>query len=89
MEAQLDKSTRRRTRIAGLKLELRGRINGATRSQKKTVQYGRQDQQHTQTQIEYATETIITKYGTLGLKVQSMREQKPEREKSIIKMSKI
>jgi len=74
MKGIVDKSIRNRNRITGLRMEINGRVNGAARRQKKVERYGRQQQQHTLSYIEYAQETIETKYGTVGLKVQCAKE---------------
>ncbi len=76
MKAIIDKSIRNKNRIAGLRMQISGRVNGSARSQKKVVIYGRQQQQHTQSLIDYAYTAIETKYGTIGLKVQTAQEPK-------------
>jgi ribosomal protein S3 len=65
-----------------------GRYNGATRSQKRVVIYGRQQQQHMHSQIEYAMTTIETKYGIMGLKVQRATTPKESIRKPRLRMSK-
>ena len=70
-------------------MELRGRVNGAARAQKKVVQYGHLFQQHTHSLIEYSAETMITKYGVLGLRVQCGKENKERAQYSPVRMGKI
>jgi len=53
MEGTVDRSILNSNRVTGLKMELRGRVNGVPRSQRKVVVYGRQNQQHTGAMIEY------------------------------------
>jgi ribosomal protein S3 len=78
MKAIIDLNQRTNVIVTGLRMQLSGRINGSSRSQKKVILYGRQQQQHIESVIEYAYERIETKFGTLGLKVQSTREPKTQ-----------
>lgn len=50
---------------------VKGRIRGMNRKRKKVEQYGKQNQQDRLSRIEYGAGVINTKYGTLGVKVQS------------------
>jgi len=75
----VDKKQYPNTRIGGLRIQIKGRISGVARKQKRVVVYGRQQQQHLQSLIEYAQDTIETKFGVLGLKVQCAKEVKETR----------
>lgn len=88
MKAIIDKGQRNQNRTTGLRMQLSGRYNGATRSQKRVVIYGRQQQQHMHSQIEYAMTTIETKYGIMGLKVQRATTPKESLRKPRLRMSK-
>ncbi|MBS0186387.1 MAG: hypothetical protein JSS34_08765 [Proteobacteria bacterium] len=89
MKAVIDRNEKSNSRITGLKLEIRGRVNGSLRSQKKVAVYGRQQQQHTGSVIEMTKKSIETKYGTLGLRVQRATEPKDQMKYRGLKMSTI
>lgn len=72
----VDRKQHPNTRIGGLRIQLKGRINGVARKQKRVFVYGKQQQQHLHSQIGYAFNTIETKFGVLGMKVQCAREYK-------------
>ena len=76
MELLIERGLLKAERVTGLKMDLRGRIRGSARSQKRVILYGRQQQQHIGSRIDYAETVIETKHGTLGLRVQCGREPK-------------
>jgi len=85
MKAIIDQSQRNRNRITGVRMAISGRISGAARSQKRVIRYGRQQQQHTTSYIEYAYRTIETKYGTMGVKVQCAKEVQERRRYPVLR----
>ena len=76
MKALIDKEQMGEQRIKGIKIIVKGRIRGGNRKQKKVAQFGEQNQQDVLSRIEYGSGQIRTKYGTLGVKVQSAKERK-------------
>ena len=64
---------------------MKGRIRGGNRKQKKVVQYGQQKQQDRLSRIELGEGQIRTRYGTLGVKVQSAKVRKVGRKVERIK----
>jgi len=72
----VDRKQHPNTRIGGLRIQLKGRINGVARKQKRVFVYGKQQQQHLYSLINYTQNTVETKFGVLGLKVQCAREYK-------------
>lgn len=83
MKAQIDKGIIGEQRIKGLKLEMKGRIRGKDRKQKKVARYGGQDQQDILSRIDYAMGEVRTKYGVMGIKVQSAKERVKRSEERI------
>lgn len=76
MKAQIDREQMGEQRLKGLKIVVKGRIRGGNRKQKKVVQYGKQNQQDRLSRIDQGAGVINTRYGTLGIKVQSAKERK-------------
>lgn len=75
MKARIDKGIVGEQRIKGIKIEMKGRIRGKDRKQKKVARYGGQDQQDILSRIDYAAGEVRTKYGVMGIKVQSAKER--------------
>ncbi len=84
MKAQIDKEQMGEQRIKGIKIIVKGRIRGGNRKQKKVVQYGQQNQQDRLSRIELGAGEIRTRYGTLGVKVQSAKERREGRKEERI-----
>lgn len=85
MKAQIDKEQIGEQKMKGLKIIIKGRIRGGNRKQKKVVQYGKQNQQDRLSRIDYGAGEIRTRYGTLGVKVQSAKERKEQNKNERIK----
>ena len=75
MKARIDKGIVGEQRIKGIKIEMKGRIRGKDRKQKKVARYGGQDQQDILSRIDYAAGEVRTRYGVMGIKVQSAKER--------------
>ena len=84
MKAQIDREQTGEQRVGGVKIEIAGRIRGANRAGKKVKKEGRQRQQDRLSRIELGAGPINTRYGTLGVKVQSAKERREELEKERI-----
>lgn len=76
MKAQIDKEQIGGQRMKGIKIVVKGRLRGSNRRKKKVMQYGRQNQQDRLSRIEQGGGAIRTKYGTIGVKVQSAKERR-------------
>ena len=75
--------------MRGVRVVVKGRIRGMNRKRKKVVQYGKQNQQDRLSRIEYGAGVINTKYGTLGVKVQSAQvRERIRKEERIRKVKK-
>lgn len=85
VKAQIEKEQIGRQRMKGIKIEVKGRLRGSNRRRKKVMQYGRQNQQDRRSRIEQGAGVIYTKYGILGMKVQSAKERRERGEKERVR----
>lgn len=81
VKAQIEKEQIGRQRMKGIKIEVNGRLRGSNRRRKKVMRYGRQNQQDRRSRIEQGAGIIYTKYGIIGMKVQSAKERREGGEK--------
>lgn len=75
MKAKIDREVVGKQRIKGLRIEMNGRIRGKERKQTKVALLGGQDQQDILSRIDYAAGEVRTKFGVMGIKVQSAKER--------------
>lgn len=73
MKAQIDREIVGEQEIKGLRIQMKGRIRGKDRKQKKVARYGEQNQQNILSRIDYGAGEVRTKYGVMGIKVQSAK----------------
>jgi ribosomal protein S3 len=64
------KSTRRLTiKLKGIKIQVKGRLNGQDRKQKVSFSIGCLALQDLNTFVDFSSNKVLTRYGVLGLKV--------------------
>lgn len=85
MEAQFDKVYYGIPKIKGLRIQLKGRIRGSKRSRKIVKFTGKLALANRLSRISYNSSAIITKYGSLGIKVISSLYRRLPIERRIIK----
>lgn len=84
MKAQIDKEQVGGRKMKGIKIVVKGRLRGSNRKKKKVLQYGRQNQQDRLSRIEQGAGAIMTKHGTLGVKVQSAKIRRGKGKRQLI-----
>lgn len=75
MKAKIDYEIVGKRKVVGVRVAIKGRLRGMSRKRKRVVQYGKQLQQNRVSRISYGAGVIYTKYGTIGVKVQSVSER--------------
>lgn len=75
MKAKIDYEIVGKRKVIGVRVAIKGRLRGMSRKKKRVVQYGKQLQQDRVSRISYGAGVLYTKYGTIGVKVQSVSER--------------
>lgn len=69
----LDKNLVGKRKMLGLSTTVKGRLRGMTRKRKKTAKYGILMLQNKNSTLNFGRGSIYTKYGTIGIKTQSVQ----------------
>jgi hypothetical protein len=80
MKAKMDKQLKGKKQVDGIRAQLKGRVRGRMRARKVVKTTGRLSLQNRMSRVLYKSSVLLTKYGSLGIKVHSnvIIKEKPE-----------